>query len=185
MTDEVGSAEIAAELERMFSLQASDYRKLTRHITGPAHVEARLDMPADSAYVTKATMEWRDGKGYETRDLQFTAREDGPSITASGVRDMKIGNIEHMIRNDVLLNKATWSGGGWVELSHTVRDLVRVSKRLRPTKDVIDLVSIVAEYSLLRGGQPVKSIEGIFEVPNRTASRWLSLANRRDQFDAV
>lgn len=153
--------------------------QLTGTLRGPTEIVARDDAYEGSDYDIEMSFKFRPETGFELRELRFKAKDGQPGITTSGVRDSQIGGFELAMRAMAIGYEVKWSGGDLTDLGNAIKEIVRKRDRVGPTDDVLELVAVLVDYNMLVGTPPVKALESMFKIPNRTASRWIRLAKDR------
>jgi hypothetical protein len=157
---------------------------LTQHLWGPDVIIVGADSSfmEGNRFGVESEFTSNFPNGYNVSKVSFTATPEH-SIRATDIRDAQIGSWGSLSFDGDLVWWSTDDGrtADWEWTKTFIRDFVSAAgKRLHPSGEVLQLVGIVFEYSLCRVIHNSNQwVADLFQVPLRTAARWIRLAKDR------
>jgi|GEM_PF-4310363 len=154
--------------------------RLTERLWGPATITAR-NLGKSDQYAVTMRFHAVERQGYSLAELTYAAR-DGQTLTAGEVNLFPVAKWQEMAGRANMAKRVKWQHPDsevldWFKTVGRVERLLgEAGGRLHPTKDVLTLVAAVSEYCQVMHYRPIKNIERIFRIPNRTASYWVKLS---------
>ncbi|QCV88455.1 hypothetical protein FEZ32_08870 [Acidipropionibacterium jensenii] len=153
--------------------------QISPHLEGPAIAEME-SYPEDPRFKAVLSMHAMTGKGYQLRELTFSAREGEPELTSAALREFPVRERVREAAIQVIAGMVSSKFGNFTETIKHIQDQVKeAGGRLRPTAEVLELVAIAHEFCQVLQIPTIKNIQAMFSIPNRTASHWVRLSKDR------
>lgn len=117
---------------------------------------------------------------YRAEKVEVTGRGDQP-VTSTILRSIPVSRLVESVNRVVLELGMRVEDEAIEEATESIRKAAREERG--PTPRALEAMAKLYEMAVASGSAPVKRIQEIFELPNRTATHWVKLARDRDHID--